>query len=123
MIKIIKDMVSFEESKLRYHNKYLTNIPDDIDPKTDKKLWDIVYNLNVIYIDLVTEYFMDEGDVYLYVIDWCDFFSDLKEFTEPHKLMLLSIYLNIQYESICEWCLEMEYYEGLTNLKRFNDLI
>lgn len=116
-------MKDFSLSKLDYHDRYLLNIPDDIDPKFDKKLWGFVYNLNIVYLDLIQEYTMVDEEIYILVDDWNELYNGLRGLTESDRVMLLSVYLYTQYERILEWCLDMEYYEGAANLKRFNELV
>jgi hypothetical protein len=116
-------MKDFYINKLNYHDRYLLNIPDDIDPKFDKKLWGVIYNLNVVYLDLVQEFVMTDDEIYIVIENWVDLFNNLRSNAEAEKVMLLSIYLYTQFERILEWCLRKEYFEGAANLKRFNELV
>ena len=116
-------MKDFYLEKIKYHDRYLLNIPDDIDPKFDEKLWAVIYNLNVIYLDLIQEYTMVDDEIYIVIENWNDLFNYLRNNAEADKVMLLSVYLYTQYERILEWCIDEEYYEGAANLKRFNELV
>jgi hypothetical protein len=122
---IINSFMSvFEKNKQLYHDKYIINIPDIIDPLTDKRVWDNLYELLYIYFDMIQEFIYIDDELELFTENWINYFNKLrKECDDANKLMLLSIYLHSQYECMLDWCLKNEYYEGAANLKKFNELL
>jgi hypothetical protein len=123
--KIIMSFMSkMEKDKKNYHDKRLLNIPDIIDPKTDKKLWDNVYNILYIYLDMVQEWTMSDKELELYIVDSIFHYDEIRRLCDDAaKNMLICIYIHTQYENLLEWCIQNEYYEGAYNLKKLDELL
>jgi hypothetical protein len=123
--KIIMSFMSkMEKDKKNYHDKRLLNIPDIIDPKTDKKLWDNVYNILYIYLDMVQEWTMKDKELELYIVDSIFHYDEIRRLCDDAaKNMLICIYIHTQYENLLEWCIQNEYYEGAYNLKKLDELL
>jgi hypothetical protein len=123
--KILMSFMSkIEKDKKDYHDRVLVNIPDIIDTKVDKKLWDNIYEVLYLYLEMVQDYIILEDEMDLYVDDWVFYFDKIRLICDDaNKLMLVSIYIHSVYENLLEWCVQNEYYEGASNLKKFNELL
>jgi hypothetical protein len=121
--KIIMNLMSkMEKDKKNYHDKYILNIPDIIDSKTDKKLWDNVYNILHIYLDMVQGWTMKDDEFELYIVDSIYHYNIIRKLCENDaKNMLICMYIHTQYENLLEWCVQNEYYEGAYNLKKLDE--
>jgi hypothetical protein len=121
---IMSFMNKFEQNKMHYTKEHFYNIPDIIDNKTDKNIWDITFTILNLYMNLVTNFTFSDLDLEVFIDDWLFLFNNLKKkCDDPTKVMLISIYINAQYENLLEWCVDNEYYEGAYNLKKLNELL
>jgi hypothetical protein len=121
---IMSFMSTFEQDKMNYVEDNFYNIPDIIDNKTDKEIWDMTFTILNLYMNLVTDTIINDVDIEMFIDDWVFLFNELKKkCDDPTKVMLISIYINAQYENLLEWCVNNEYYEGAYNLKKINELL
>jgi hypothetical protein len=103
----------------------MINIPDFIDTKVDKKLWNILYSANLKIMDLMCDYVLGEEEFedivsdYLIYLDMISYECNLDKMRHTSSI----IYLLGVIEVIKGRCLDEELYESLANIKRFEDII
>lgn len=123
--KIISNSFSdMEIHKEQFRGEHFIRVPDVIDIRSEKILWDITFTILNLYMSLVVDYLMNESEIDECVEDWLFLFGELrKKCDDASKIMLISIYLNEQYETLLDWTIKNEYYEGASNLKKIWDLL
>jgi hypothetical protein len=122
---VIKLRDKIEKEKIKYHDSNLILIPDNLEPKKDLKIWDNYYNLNIIYLDLITDYVMNEKELSVFIEDYIYISSKLRfECADNSDLYLYLMILSDDiFEDLKVFTIINEFYEGAANLKKFEKLI
>lgn len=117
-------MENIEKIKKEFYNKYLLKIPDEIDNKKDINIYKLYYNINYLYLDLITNYVMDDEKINYLLENYLHFTNTLQKECIDFQKTLILMYNSFEILNILkDFVIENELYEGAANLKRFNDLL
>jgi hypothetical protein len=115
-------VMNIEKEKDTFHNERLVLIPHILDPKKDRKIYDIYYNINILYMDLIQDFVLTEDIINIFIEDYKTFINRLTIECKDAKIrLLLLIESSNIFEDLKWFCIHNEFYEGAANLKMFED--
>lgn len=120
----VKLVCEINKEKDFIHNMYINIIPDFIDCKKEEGaiLWDIVYGINILMLDLISDYVYSDKKVKEDFIEELDvLINSLSKKCDKLNLLIIIGYFNEILDIIEERCLDMEFYESLENIKKFKN--
>lgn len=105
------------------HNR-MCIIPDVIDATKDKTIWDIMFTVDFLFLDLFEDYVMDDISIKILATDYKNYLEIIDEMCkDKSKVFLINVYFILILEYIDEYCIEHELYETNANIKKFNEAI
>jgi len=124
--KIITTMMTNQEIIYEHAlniEKRMRKIPDLIDTKKDKQIWDLMSTCNDILLELVDLEFVTTRELILLSNEYKEILTYLEVITEPAKYFLINLYFVIIMEYMVEYCEDKELFEACSNIKRFEKLL
>lgn len=101
----------------------LRNIPDLIDTKTDKYVWDMMCLCNDIIIDLVDTDIIDDLAVDMLVLDFGEYMALIRTMVDDVKYFMISLYFSVMMDYCVKYCEDNELFESCANIKNFEGKI
>lgn len=117
------------DNETQIYNHLLTierkmyNIPDMIDPKIDKQLWELMSSCNSIILELVDNDLLSQQSLIILSNEYKELMKYIEVITEPSKFLLINLYFVIMMEYVVEYCEDNELFEACANVKKFENLV
>lgn len=117
------------DNETQIYNHLLTierrmyDIPDLIDPKTDKQLWELMCRCNSIILELVDTDLLPQQVLIILLNEYKALIKYIEVITDPSKFFLINLYFVIIMEYVVEYCEDNELFEACANVKKFETMI
>jgi hypothetical protein len=102
----------------------MCEIPDIIDTRNDKVLWDVMFTCNFLLLELVDIDFISENSMNILVADYLGYMVIINDMVQDKsKYFLVNVYFIIMLEYMIDYCEGYELFEACANLKNFSEKI